>query len=570
MSTLNLGWLKVQIGYDASELDAKTPAVRNQIKSVEKQGNESSEAVSVSFKKMAVVVVAAMASAAAAMSKAADEMNNLKASAMALGQTTEQFSKIASGVRLAGGSVNDLSSSMAVLAQRMQERDWLSDGSRTFAALGVSVFEAGGKMKSTERVFTEVIDRLSNMQDSIQKTTLINNLLGESGIKLISSMRGGTDQIRRMAQEAELLGATVNSQTLLAFDELNKASSSLSVIFTGVINKVVEGLQPALTTINETYLQGKGRLDLMTQATTVLTVAMKSLITVGNAITTTFSVAYQTIATIAKSVWEIANGNFAKAWETIKSGVQGINVSLLGLADVTVATWSQAWTTTVEFAEKHKKAVAPVVATQQELINSYEDLRVGAMNAYQAVMDDPLATMVDKTNALEIAVRKNIITWRDFNKTMKSVKEQNEAHMNDMLATTSNVLTAMFNQSKSAAIASALINTYLGITKAIASYPPPISYAMAGLQAALGFAQVRQISSSSKGSSGGGSTSVPSVTPTAPIAPAPQQTQNNSTPGQVLTVQGLNHEGLFTGDAVRALADKLIAFQRDGGRVVLA
>lgn len=53
----------------------------------------------------------------------------------------------------------------------------------------------------------------------------------------------------------------------------------------------------------------------------------------------------------------------------------------------------------------------------------------------------------------------------------------------------------MFEIGKAAAIGSAIINTYEGITKTLASYPFPISAAMAAAQAAIGFAQVSQISS---------------------------------------------------------------------------
>lgn len=62
----------------------------------------------------------------------------------------------------------------------------------------------------------------------------------------------------------------------------------------------------------------------------------------------------------------------------------------------------------------------------------------------------------------------------------------------------------LFKIGKTAAIASALINTYEGITQALAKYPPPLSYAYAAATAAQGFAQVAAIRSQSFG--GGGTT----------------------------------------------------------------
>lgn len=73
----------------------------------------------------------------------------------------------------------------------------------------------------------------------------------------------------------------------------------------------------------------------------------------------------------------------------------------------------------------------------------------------------------------------------------------------------------MFQINKAAGIGNALINTYLGVTKALSAYPPPWSIAMAAVQLAAGMAQVQQIKSAQFGTatsapsiSGGGATPV--------------------------------------------------------------
>lgn len=66
---------------------------------------------------------------------------------------------------------------------------------------------------------------------------------------------------------------------------------------------------------------------------------------------------------------------------------------------------------------------------------------------------------------------------------------------------------AMFRINQIAGAANAAINTAEGVTKALAAYPPPLSFAMAGLQAAAGAAQIAAI----KSQSFGGGASAPSV-----------------------------------------------------------
>lgn len=68
---------------------------------------------------------------------------------------------------------------------------------------------------------------------------------------------------------------------------------------------------------------------------------------------------------------------------------------------------------------------------------------------------------------------------------------------------------AMFRINQIAGIADATINTARGVTQALAAYPPPLSFAMAGLQAAAGVAQINAIRSTSFG--GGGGSRAPST-----------------------------------------------------------
>lgn len=64
----------------------------------------------------------------------------------------------------------------------------------------------------------------------------------------------------------------------------------------------------------------------------------------------------------------------------------------------------------------------------------------------------------------------------------------------------------LFRINKAAAIANAIVNTAQGVTKALADYSPPVSIAMAAVQAAAGFAQIQSIRSTSFEGGGGGTT----------------------------------------------------------------
>lgn len=105
-----------------------------------------------------------------------------------------------------------------------------------------------------------------------------------------------------------------------------------------------------------------------------------------------------------------------------------------------------------------------------------------------------------------------------------------------------------------------------GITAAVGAFKvgsqiggPIVGGAFALASAATTAGMINQIASQQYG----GGAKTPNVSSATPSTP------QGANAGQTLTVQGLDSSSLFSGNAVADLADRLLDFQRDGGRVVL-
>lgn len=119
--------------------------------------------------------------------------------------------------------------------------------------------------------------------------------------------------------------------------------------------------------------------------------------------------------------------------------------------------------------------------------------------------------------------------------------------------------------SKAFGISQALINTYVGVTQALRTLPPPASYAAAAATLAQGLAQVasiRSVSDTGKGG-GGASSSSGAMTSAANSSSGGGQTGGNSV---YVNLQGQT----FGRDQVRDLVKQIADFQADGGQVVFA
>lgn len=156
--------------------------------------------------------------------------------------------------------------------------------------------------------------------------------------------------------------------------------------------------------------------------------------------------------------------------------------------------------------------------------------------------------------------------------------------MDNVVAQSAAAATALFNDNKTVAIGAALVNTYLAITKALSSTPPPFSYALAAATAAQGFAQVNAIRAQKREFGGSVVAGQPYIVGEKrpelfvpnqsgriiPQVPVMGGRQGASSGSETLVVKGFDVGKFFEGDQMRVIADKMLVCQRNGGQVVLA
>ena len=110
----------------------------------------------------------------------------------------------------------------------------------------------------------------------------------------------------------------------------------------------------------------------------------------------------------------------------------------------------------------------------------------------------------------------NAMSWREQTSTVVG-------ELSKMTAGVAQQNKALFNLNKAAAIAEAVINAHLGISKTLANYPFPLNVAMAAAHAAVAFAKVVAIKNTQFSGSGGGSApSVAGTTAAQPVSPVGQ------------------------------------------------
>jgi molecular chaperone GrpE (heat shock protein) len=236
-----IGALRVDLGLNSAEFQA---------------GLKKASAGLGNFAKLAGVGLAAVATAAAAAGTAlgyavkgaidnADQMGEL---AQQVGVSVEALTSLGYAAKMSGSDTQTLADGLRKLSQNMLNVAQGSTGpvATAFNALGISVKNANGTLRSSDEVLVEVASKFAQFEDGATKTALAVQLFGRSGAQLIPFLNQGRDGIAALTAEADRLGITISSSTANAAGDFNDTLDRLTSTFRGVVNQVAGAVLPAL------------------------------------------------------------------------------------------------------------------------------------------------------------------------------------------------------------------------------------------------------------------------------------------------------------------------------------
>lgn len=269
------------------------------------------------------------------------------------------------------------------------------------------------------------------------------------------------------------------------------------------------------------------------------------------------------ITDVFSKIW---SGEFDAAMSRMAEGITpALKLVEDGFANVALQTnmLSVAMETQAKKAFEYSGAVISAANAETESLHNRNSAYREGLQLFNETLN-PMEQLIFKQMKIHALWTQGAIDATTYGRAMAAASAMSSKNMDALASSVSSNLSTIFGDSKAVAIATALINTYQGITRALATYPPPIAQAMAAIQAAAGFAQVAKIRSqtSKGGGSGGGSADTGGAS-----AAAAQTIQGGS--NQTLTVQGINPAQMYSGESMRGLAQAMIDYQRNGGQVLL-
>lgn len=214
---------------------------------------------------------------------AADDMSKAAQSA---GVTTEELSALAYAADLAGISKEELSKSLVKLTKNMSDTaQGTGDAADGFAAMGISVTDSNGRLKSSTQVLGEVADKFATYGESAERTALAVKIFGKSGAELIPLLLGGSEGIAKLTEEAERLGLVIGTKTGKEAEAFNDNMNKLGKAINGVFNRIMADLLPSLVDLSGGFVDLAKDEQAMSAVTDLVRAGFDAMITVFKTLT---------------------------------------------------------------------------------------------------------------------------------------------------------------------------------------------------------------------------------------------------------------------------------------------
>lgn len=186
----------------------------------------------------------------------ADELNKLS---QKIGISVEALSTLQFAAQLSDVGLDTLKTGLKGLSANLTEaRAGLGEGAALFQALGVSVEDTAGNLKSSDTILLEIADRFASFEDGATKTALAVKLFGKSGMDMIPFLNQGSSGIRALMQEAERLGLKLSTETAQAAEAFNDNLTALKASTSGLGISLATELLAPLRVVTDAIREGQG------------------------------------------------------------------------------------------------------------------------------------------------------------------------------------------------------------------------------------------------------------------------------------------------------------------------
>lgn len=307
-------------------LAADTATFETGLKSVESSISKFAKSAAAGFAAVGAAVGLAVGAVGVALQRTIDDMDKLNKTSQKLGITVEALSELNVAAALADVSFEELSRGVVKLSKNMTEAAAkpTSEAALAFRSLGISVTDAQGKLKSSDTVLAEVADKFSGLKDGAGKTAAAVAIFGRAGADLIPLLNEGRASLESAKKEAQEFGVVVSGPAAKAAEAFNDNLTRSGFAVKGIFVQALEAVLPTMKNLSDAFVEALKTSGALKAGIDILTGALKTLISTGIIVTTTFQAASAIWIGFGTAIRQAIGGDLTGAVATLQSSVASI------------------------------------------------------------------------------------------------------------------------------------------------------------------------------------------------------------------------------------------------------
>lgn len=296
--------LIANIGGFTGPMSQAARAAQDSLNSIEKSVSDFSDNISKLLEFAGVTV--GIDAVVDGIKDAIEQMDDLGKSAQKVGLPVEQFSAFAGAAKLSDVATDDLVSTLGRFSKSVATAtNSQSEQAKIFNALGISITNQNGQLKSSTDLMLEFSDQFKELGVNTTTTAAGIALFGKNFQDIIPFLSQGSDGIKEAQQEAIDLGAALAGPAAAAAHSFDDDMDKIALASQGVKNQLVQALLPALNEWADQAVDLAKDHQNLENITTGLAGAMRGLELVANAIAAGFAIIQAVVETLTVT---IANG----------------------------------------------------------------------------------------------------------------------------------------------------------------------------------------------------------------------------------------------------------------------
>lgn len=182
-----------------------------------------------------------------ALREFAGQIDDLAKQSARLGITVNQLQTLQFAASQSGTGAEELKKGFERFNKSISEASTgIGTGIRAFDALGVSLTNQDGSLKSTDELLNEVADGFTQIKDPADKVRISMDLFGRSGAGMVNMLQNGSESLNALRGQFNEFTLELTGEQAKAVEEANDRFDLLGRVFASIGQQITATILPAL------------------------------------------------------------------------------------------------------------------------------------------------------------------------------------------------------------------------------------------------------------------------------------------------------------------------------------